>query len=105
MRVEIDFSKIEDLNSMHELLKQKFGFPNFYGKNVNALIDCWSSLRHPEDEMAEIALEKDETLDLVVKCLLSKKGIIVNNFLISILSVNQRYIRRNESPPINLILI
>ena len=38
MIVELDFSEIQDLERMHLLLKKKFGFPDFYGKNVNALI-------------------------------------------------------------------
>ncbi|WP_442872765.1 barstar family protein [Chitinophaga sp. 212800010-3] len=38
--MELDFSNINELAQMHQLLKEKFGFPDFYGKNVNALIDC-----------------------------------------------------------------
>ena len=44
MIVELDFSEIQDLERMHLLLKKKFGFPDFYGKNVNALIEYATAL-------------------------------------------------------------
>lgn len=47
---------------MHEYLKKEFGFPDFYGANVNALIDCWTSLRFPEDGMVEITIEDNEVI-------------------------------------------
>jgi RNAse (barnase) inhibitor barstar len=54
------------LEEIHEASAQVFGFPDFYGKNVNALIDCWSSLRFPEDEMTNIIVAKDELVPLEV---------------------------------------
>jgi hypothetical protein len=26
------------------------GFPDFYGANFHGLVDCWSSMRSPEDK-------------------------------------------------------
>src|SRR5436190_1216633 len=89
--IEINFTEIESLEDMHILLKEKFGFPEFYGKNVNALIDCLSSLRYPDDGMTLVNLELNEILYLKIKGLSNKSDLIINNFLISIESVNERY--------------
>ena len=105
MVMELDFSNIQDLESMHLLLKEKFGFPDFYGKNVNALIDCLTSLRHPEDYMTTIVLEKDEILILRIKSINFKYSIIINHLFISICDVNQRYESSGNTPPIHLVLI
>lgn len=105
MDIEIDFSEINDLESMHVMLQKKFGFPDFYGKNGNALIDCWTSLRYPEDGMTEIHLEENEILNLVIYSMPLDNSLIVNCFLICVQSVNERYKIRNKIPPINLILL
>ncbi len=105
MELKIDFSGIEDLNSMHELLMEKFGFPNFYGKNVNALIDCLTSLRYPEDGMTKVSLERDEVLQLTVKSFPFSKDMITNHFLIAVQSVNQRYLMKGMSVPISLLFV
>jgi len=36
----IDFSSVKSLDDLHGLLKEKFGFPEYYGKNLDALWDC-----------------------------------------------------------------
>ena len=104
MVVELDFSEIQDLEGMHLLLKKKFGFPDFYGKNVNALIDCLSSLRYPEDGMTNIILRENEILTLMIKSLDFKNPIIVNHLFISICSVNQKYESFGKIPPIHVVL-
>ena len=36
----LDFSGCKYAYDIHEILKEKFGFPNYYGKNWSALRDC-----------------------------------------------------------------
>lgn len=36
----IDFSSVKTYDELHDLLKEKFGFPEYYGKNLDALWDC-----------------------------------------------------------------
>jgi hypothetical protein len=105
MELEINFSNVCDLDSMHELLKERFGFPDFYGKNVNALIDCWSSLRRPEDGMTSICLGFDEVLNLTIRSLPMDNLMILNHFLIAVEAVNQRNIETQYPPSICLVLI
>ena len=102
--IKLDFSAITNLSEMHEYLKKEFGFPDFYGANVNALIDCWTSLRFPEDGMVEITIEDNEVLLLEIKNLPSKSHIILNHFLIAIQAVNNRYTSKGKLPCIYLNL-
>lgn len=38
--IEIDLSGCRYLGEIHRLLKEKFGFPEYYGENWSALWDC-----------------------------------------------------------------
>ena len=42
--VQIDGAKIVDWDTLHDEFSSVFGFPEFYGRNGNAWIDCMSSL-------------------------------------------------------------
>ncbi len=102
--IEIDFNDIKSLEEMHELLMTKLMLPSFYGKNVNALIDCLSSLRHPEDEMTGISLGEDEILTINIKGLSKVNEICLKHFLISIENVNMRETSMEKLPSIRLVL-
>ena len=62
--VSVDCSKIRDWNSFHHEFAAAFGFPDFYGRNMNAWIDCMTSLDKPEDGMTSIHAAKDGVLTL-----------------------------------------
>ena len=53
-RVNIDTRKITDWDSFHSLFADTFGFPVFYGRNMDAWIDCLTSIDEPEDAMTTI---------------------------------------------------
>jgi RNAse (barnase) inhibitor barstar len=53
-RVSLDCRNIFDWPSFHEEFSRVFGFPDFYGKNMNAWIDCMTSLDVPEDGMTSV---------------------------------------------------
>jgi hypothetical protein len=38
----------------HKVFAEVFGFPSFYGQNMDAWIDCMSSLDAPEDGMTSV---------------------------------------------------
>lgn len=102
--ISIDFKKINDISSLHDDFKQKLGFPDFYGKNINALIDCLSSMRFPEEGMSELTLKEDETLILELKDFSNSNMIIINNLLIAIEEVNKREANRGRTASILLSL-
>ena len=45
--VEIDGSILKDTNSFHKEIKFKFGFPEYYGMNLDALEECILDLNEP----------------------------------------------------------
>ncbi len=46
--VRLDCDRITDWESFHSLFAEVFGFPDFYGRNMNAWIDCMSYLDDSE---------------------------------------------------------
>lgn len=61
---KIECKNIHDWDSFHDEFTRVFGFPTFYGRNMDACIDCMSSLSNPEDEMTNIHCEKGKMLTI-----------------------------------------
>lgn len=63
----IDCEKIVDWQSLHDEFQRVFQFPDFYGRNMDAWIDCMTSIDEPGDGMTGIHCEKGEflTIELV----------------------------------------
>lgn len=64
--VSIDASRITDWDSFHEIFAEKFGFPGFYGRNMNAWNDCMTYLDDPDAGMSSIYVASG---DVVVLCI------------------------------------
>jgi len=62
--VSVDCSRIRDWESFHDEFAAAFGFPGFYGRNLNAWIDCMTSLDSPEDCMTAVHAAKGHVLTL-----------------------------------------
>ena len=52
--VKIDTARISDWDSFHAVFANVFGFPSFYGRNMNAWIDCMTSLDEPGEGMTTV---------------------------------------------------
>ncbi len=52
--VRIDTREIIDRASFHDVFAKAFGFPGFYGRNMDAFIDCLSYLDDPKAEMTAV---------------------------------------------------
>jgi len=52
--IRIDGALLQNWDSFHSVLAATFGFPDFYGRNMNAWIDCMTSLDAPEDRMTSV---------------------------------------------------
>jgi hypothetical protein len=65
--VRIDGNRITDWVSFHAVFSESFGFPGFYGCNMNAWIDCMSYLDDPDSGMSKIHVAPGETLAVVVE--------------------------------------
>jgi Barstar (barnase inhibitor) len=73
---EIDCANITDWQSFHEEFAKVFGFPAFYGRNMDAWIDCMTSLDEPEHGLSSIhcdpgkviPIELENVGDLKTRC-------------------------------------
>lgn len=53
-RINIDGRRITDHTSFHAVFAEVFGFPDFYGCNMNAWIDCMTDLDDPDTGMTTV---------------------------------------------------
>ncbi|WP_029109147.1 barstar family protein [Mycobacterium sp. URHD0025] len=89
--ISIDLSGTKTTEQLHAVLKKTFGFPDFYGGNYPALVDCWSSLRYPDDGMSSVVLDGlEDRLELHVKNLASCPESVVRTVLSAVEAVNHR---------------
>ena len=57
--VEIDASKITSEDALHDIFSVAFGFPDYYGRNMSAFVDC---LSHLDEEENKIQVKEGEIL-------------------------------------------
>src|SRR5207253_7598529 len=55
---------ISDWGTLHDAFSAAFGFPDSYGRNMDAWIDCMSYLDEPSAEMTSIHVETGRVLVL-----------------------------------------
>jgi RNAse (barnase) inhibitor barstar len=60
--VRINADLITDWDSFHDIFKLIFGFPDFYGRNMNAWIDCMTDIDVKETGMTKFWINKTDTL-------------------------------------------
>lgn len=63
-RVNIDCLRIVDWTSFHDTFATALGFPDFYGRNMNAWIDCLTYVDDPDDGLNQIHAPADGVLVL-----------------------------------------
>ncbi len=52
--VKLDTRRIRDWGTFHDIFAEVFGFPDFYGRTMNAWIECMTSLDEPADGMTSV---------------------------------------------------
>jgi RNAse (barnase) inhibitor barstar len=62
--VSINCDEINDWKGFHACFKKTFGFPDFYGENMNAWIDCMANL---DEEFSAIQIEEGDVLTLIME--------------------------------------
>jgi barstar (barnase inhibitor) len=104
-RVIIKTETIQDWATFHEEFKQAMDFPDFYGANMNAWIDCLSYL-YDGDGMSRFDLAPDEMLQIEIQAseeFKSRLPEIFEALIDSTAFVNMRYTDRGESPALSLV--
>jgi hypothetical protein len=52
--VDIDTTRIRDWDSFHAVFAETLGFPDLYGRNMDAWIDCMTCLNDPDTGMTRL---------------------------------------------------
>ncbi len=60
----IDCANIRDWESFHDEFDRVFAFPEYYGRNMDAWIDCMTSIDDPDDGLTGIHSEKGHFLTI-----------------------------------------
>ena len=67
MILRVDVGEVSSWNDFHDLFAEKLGFPDFYGRNMDAWIDCMTSLDVPADEMTKTHVESGKIMTLLIE--------------------------------------
>ena len=62
MIVAVDAARITGWDTFHEVFAETFGFPDFYGRNMNAWVDCMTDLDEPGTGMTRVHVIPGEVL-------------------------------------------
>ena len=72
--VLIDARAIDGEASFHQAFASALGFPSWYGRNMDAWIDCMSSLDEPQDGLSRMKGQSGEVLVLALENAASLKS-------------------------------
>lgn len=101
VRVTIDLREIRDWPSFHSVFKAKLGFPNYYGANMDAWVDCMPSVDAPDEGMTSIHVHRSGTLILALESVAEFKTRcpdIFDAFVDCSAFVNFRRIEQRKAP-------
>ncbi|MNR78087.1 Barstar (barnase inhibitor) [compost metagenome] len=104
--VHLNGASITDWAGFHSACKAEFGFPDFYGHNMDAWVDCLSYLRD-EDGMSKFRLKPAEKLQIIVDhadILQKTAPDILEEVAFCIEGINERYADYGENPALELKL-
>lgn len=104
--VSLDGQAITDWPSFHRECRDAFGFPDFYGCNMDAWIDCLSYLRDDEG-MTKFRLAANQILQIDVlhaDALRSSVPGLLDALEECIALINERYADYGEKPALILKL-
>lgn len=97
---------ITDWESFHIQCQNAFGFPDFYGRNMDAWVDCLSYLRDDEG-MSKFRLKPNEFLQIEIahaELLKQRLPDLLEELKFCIDGINERYQDYGEKPALALVL-
>lgn len=103
---ELNGAAILDWDSFHSECQRVFGFPDTYGKTIDAWVDCLSYLRDA-DGMSTFRLKPNEVLEIVVKdaaAMRAKVPDLLEEMTFCVAGINERYEDYGEKPALALVL-
>lgn len=64
--ISVPVTRIVDWTTFHEVFAEVLGFPAFYGRNMNAWIDCMTDADDPDTGMVQVAVQRGQLMTLRV---------------------------------------
>jgi hypothetical protein len=101
----IDCANIEDWDSFHDEFSRVFAFPDFYGRNMDAWIDCMTSIDDPNDGLTGIHCKHGDFLTIELENVNELQGDrlkYLEAITDSTAFVNWRRIEKGEKPVLAL---
>jgi RNAse (barnase) inhibitor barstar len=102
---KIQTKRITNWDSFHSVFAEAMGFPSFYGKNMNAWIDCMSYL---DGGMTKFTVAPNELFHLEmigIKDFAQRLPEIFHAFIECSAFVNQRHVEAGKQPLLALVLL
>lgn len=99
---------IVDRRSFHRAFKDLLGFPDWYGANMDAWIDCMLELDDVESGSTELKLDPEETLQVEVtrvESFAERTPRILEDLVVCTAFVNQEYVERTGKPKVSLVFL
>lgn len=108
MEVSIDFGDIKDWEAFHSVFFEVMGFPEFYGRNMDAWIECMSYVDDTDAGMSTVTVEPEESLEMVilgVEEAIKTCPDVFQGFMECVAFVNHRFIDSNSSVRLKVVAI
>jgi len=105
--IRIDGAAICEWKRFHEISAEVFGFPDFYGNNMNAWIDCMADLRI-DSRMSKFLLQPRQMLQIELlnsKLLRMNTADVFDGLLAGAAAVNRRFLAAGESAAIYIVFL
>ena len=64
--IDVPVKRIVDWAAFHEVFAEALGFPAFYGRNMNAWIDCMAGADDPDTGMVRAAVQPGQLTTLQI---------------------------------------
>lgn len=99
---------IVDRATFHNVFKSLFGFPGYYGANMDAWIECMSELDDAEDRITEFKLDRGETLQIEVagvESLAKRVPEVFEELILCTAFVNQNYLERTGKAVVCMVFL
>jgi RNAse (barnase) inhibitor barstar len=101
----VQTKNITDWDGFHSVFAETMGFPEFYGRNMNAWIDCMTGF---DDGMTRFRVAPGELFHLEIadtKDFAQRVPEIFQTFIDCAAFVNSRRVERGEPPVLALVLL
>lgn len=104
--VTLPAGEIHDFDTFHTVCARVLGFPSFYGRNMNAWIDCMTCVDDRGAGMTSVTVGKGEHLVMEIRgsmALKQRAPDVFDAFIECTAAVNERFVSDGEQPVIALV--